>query len=143
MRPVSFNAASPAGRGASPDGRASADSDEDLAATVSFTSSDDDMPDPPALQQLAQALLAWEPTLVVPYARLDHAPEELVPFAAFLASLKGEVAGQAALRGEIVGWLQALAADDAARRRAFRMVAGADAAGTALQTYRAIRTASQ
>lgn len=143
MRPVSFNAASVANRGASPDGRASADSDEDLAATVSFSESDDDMPDAPALQQLAQALLAWEPALVAPYARLDHAAEDIAPFAGFLARLKSEVAGQAALRGEIVGWLQALPADDAARRRAFRMAAGADAAGTALQTYRAIRTASQ
>jgi hypothetical protein len=143
MHPVSFNAASPAGRGASPDSRASADSDEDLAATVSFSGSDDDMPDPPALQQLAQALLAWEPALVAPYARLDHAAEDISPFASFLVRLKGEVAGQAALHGEIVGWLQALPTDDAARRRAFRMAAGADAAGTALQTYRAIRTASQ
>jgi hypothetical protein len=66
-----------------------------------------------------------------------------VPFAAFLFQLKKEVAGQAALRGEIIGWLQALAADDAARSRAFLMASTADAAGTALQTYRAIRAASQ
>ena len=143
MRPVSFNAASPASRGTSPDARASSGSDEDLAATVSFSDSDDDMPDPPALQQLAQALLAWEPALVAPYARLDHAAEDIAPFAAFLVRLRGEVAGQAALRGEIVGWLQALAADEPARRRAFGMATGADAAGTALQTYRAIRTAGQ
>jgi hypothetical protein len=58
MRPVSFNATSSATRHAVPDARAGADSDEDLDATISFSGSDDDMPDPPALQQLAQALLA-------------------------------------------------------------------------------------
>ena len=143
MRPVSFNATSTATRSASPDGRAAADSDEDLDATVSFSGSDDDTPDPPALQQLTQAVLAWEPALVAAYARLDHAPEALAPFAVFLAGLKKEVAGQAGLRGEIIGWLQRLATDDAARSRAFRMASTADAASAALETYQAIRAARQ
>jgi hypothetical protein len=125
-----------------PNGRAAADSDEDLETTVSFSGSDDDLPDPPALQQLARAVLAWEPALVASYARLDHAAEELASFAAFLGRLKGEVAGQAASRGEIVGWLQTLAADDAVRSRAFRMASAADAASTAMATYQAIRRAS-
>jgi len=143
MRPFSFNACSTATRSAFPDARAVTDSDEDLDATISFSGSDDDMPDPPALQQLAQALLAWEPALVATYARLDHAPGELAPFAAFLDRLKREVAGQAASRGEIIGWLQTLATDDGARSRAFRIVSAAAAASTALQTYQTIRTASQ
>ena len=125
-----------------PNGRAAADSDEDLETTVSFSGSDDDLPDPPALQQLAQAVLAWEPALVASYARLDHAAEELAPFAAFLVRLRKEVAGKAASRGEIVGWLQTLATDGAARSRAFRMASTANADGTAMATYEAIRMAN-
>jgi hypothetical protein len=120
-----------------------ADSDENLDDTVSFSGSDDDLPDPPALQALAQAVLAWEPSLVATYARLDHVVGELVPFADFLVRLKQETQGRAALRGEITGWLQGLAADPAARSRAFRMASGANGAGTALETYRAIRSAAQ
>lgn len=120
-----------------------ADSDEDLDDTVSFSGSDDDLPDPPALQALAQALLTWEPSLVATYARLDHVAGELAPFADFLVRLKQETQGQAALRGEITGWLQGLATDQAARSRAFRMACGVHGAGTALETYRAIRTATQ
>ena len=116
---------------------------DDLDATISFSGSEDEQPDPPALQQLARALLAWEPTLVAAYARLDHTPVELVPFAAFLVQLDREVDGRTAARGEIVGWLQALAADDAARSRAFRIASGLDCAITALAGYQAIRTASQ
>lgn len=131
MRPLSassFRAAVPTG------------SEDDLDATVSYTSSDDDGSDPPVLQQLAVALLAWQPALVAAYARLDQAAPELAPFAAFLARLDREVGRQTGLRGEVIGWLQALAADDVARRRALAIVAGADGTGAALATYRAIRT---
>lgn len=120
-----------------------ADSNEDLDDTVSYSGSDDDLPDPPALQALAQAVLAWEPSMVAPYARLDHVAGELAPFADFLVRLKQETQGRAALRGEITGWLQGLAIDHAARSRAFRMASGANGAGTALETYRAIRSAAQ
>jgi hypothetical protein len=133
MRPFSaapFRAASPAASG------------DDLDATISFSGSDDEQPDPPGLQQLACALLAWEPTLVAAYARLDHSPAELLPFAAFLAQLDREVGGRTAARGEIIGWLQALATDDAARSRAFRIASGLNGAVTALAGYQAIRTAS-
>jgi hypothetical protein len=116
---------------------------DDLDATISFSGSEDEQPDPPALQQLARALLAWEPTLVAAYARLDQTPAELVPFAAFLVQLDREVDGRTAERGEIVGWLQALAADDAARSRAFRIASGLNGADSALASYQAIRTASQ
>lgn len=119
------------------------DREEDLDATVSFSDSDDGLPDPPVLQKLAQALLAWNPALVPAYARIDHVPEELAPFAAFLVQLRKELQGRAASCGEVIGWLQALAADDAARRRAFRIASGADGAGTAMETYRAIRNAAQ
>ena len=81
--------------------------------------------------------------MVASYARLAHVAAELSPFAAFLVQLKMEVAGRAASRGEIIGWLQTLATDDSARSRAFRMVSAAHATGTALQTYLAIREASQ
>jgi hypothetical protein len=118
-------------------------SDEDLDATVSFSGSEDEQPDPPGLQQLARALLSWQPALVSLYARLDHAPDDLVPFAAFLGRLEREVAGQAATRGEIIGWLQGLAADDAARNRAFRMASAARGAGMALTLYQAMRRAGE
>lgn len=130
-------------RSAVPDARAASDSDEDLDATISFSGSDDEMPDPPALQQLARAILAWEPALVPAYARLDHVPAELAPFAAFLGRLETELHGQAVTRGEFVGWLKALSTDEAARSRAFRIVSAANGADTALATYQAIRKASQ
>ena len=116
-------------------------SDEDLDSTVSFSDSEDDLPDPPALQQLARALLGWAPALVASYARLDHSPASIAPFSAFLGRLEREVAGQAATRGEIIGWLHELAADQAARSRAFQMVSEADAAGSALVLYQAMRKA--
>ena len=117
--------------------------DEDLDATISFSDSEDEQPDPPALQQLARALLAWEPRLVAAYAHLNHAPAEIAPFAVFLLRLDKEVDGRTALRGEIIGWLQALADDAAARSRAFRIAAAVNSAVSALATYQAIRTASQ
>ena len=117
-------------------------SDEDLDATVTFSGSEDDQPDPPGLQQLARALLSWEPALVARYMRLDHEPQGLGPFSAFLGQLDREVAGQAATRGEIIGWLNRLAVDEAARSRAFRMVAGAGSAGAALALYQALRKAN-
>nr|WP_314630587.1 hypothetical protein [uncultured Noviherbaspirillum sp.] len=117
-------------------------SDEDLDATVSFSGSEDEEPDPPALQQLARALLSWQPALVAQYARLDHALGDLAPFSAFLVQLEREVAGQAATRGEIIGWLQGLAADETARSRAFRMAAGAPGGGPAHALYQAMRRAS-
>jgi hypothetical protein len=117
--------------------------DEDLDATISFSDSEDEQPDPPALQQLARALLAWEPTLVAAYAPLDHASAELAPFAVFLVRLDKEVDGRTAMRGEIIGWLQALGRDAAARSRAFRIAAAVNSAVSALATYQAIRTASQ
>jgi hypothetical protein len=116
---------------------------DDLDATVSFSGSEDEQPDPPGLQQLARALLAWEPTLVTAYARLGHSQVELAPFAAFLVQLDREVDGRTAARGEIVGWLQTLATDDAARSRAFRIASGLNGAVTALASYQAIRMASQ
>lgn len=118
-------------------------SEEDLDATVSFSSSEDEQPDPPALQQLARALLSWQPALVAHYARLDYAPGELAPFSAFLGRLEREVAGQAATRGEIIGWLQGLAEDGPARSRAFRIASGAPDAGSALALYQAMRKASE
>jgi hypothetical protein len=114
-------------------------SDEDLDATVSFSSSEDEQPDPPALQLLARALLSWQPALVAHYARLGHAPGDLAPFSAFLGRLEREVAGQAAMRGEIIGWLQGLAADEPARTRVFRMASGTPGAGSALALYQAMR----
>jgi hypothetical protein len=118
-------------------------SEEDLDATVSFSSSEDEQPDPPALQQLARALLSWQPALVALYARLDHAPGDLAPFSAFLGRLEREVAGQAAMRGEIIGWLQGLAADKPARIRVLRMASGAPGASTALALYQTMRRASE
>lgn len=134
MRPLSASLS----RAAVPTG-----SEEDLEATVSYTSSDEGGSDPPVLQQLAVALLAWQPALVATYARLDQAAPELAPFAAFLARLDREVGRQTGLRGEVIGWLQALAGDDGARRRALAMVASAGNTGTALATYQAIRTMRQ
>lgn len=134
MRPLS----GPVGRQSSPTG---GDPHEDLDATISFSGSEDD-DDAPVLQQLAQALLAWEPSLVPTYARLDYVLEEMAPFAAFLVELRQEVKYRPALRGEITGWLQELGADVPGRRRAFQMVLASDGAGAALDTYRAIRAAS-
>jgi hypothetical protein len=117
--------------------------DEDLDATISFSDSEDEQPDPPALQQLARALLAWEPGLVAAYACLGNAAAELAPFAVLLLRLDKEVDGRTAMRGEIIGWLQALADDAAARSRAFRIAAAVNSAVSALATYQAIRRASQ
>jgi hypothetical protein len=120
---------------------APAGADDDTDKTVSWSDDSDEQADPPVLQQLAAALIAWEPTLIVAYARLDQASAQLAPFAAFLTQLDKEVGKKTALRGEIVGWLQALVTDDAARSRAFELVAAADGAATALASYRATRAA--
>jgi hypothetical protein len=122
-------------RAAAPAGTA-----DDIDDTVSY-SSDEEQADPPILQQLAVTLIGWEPTLVTAYARLDPAAADIAPFAEFLARLLQEVSRREAVRGEIVGWLQALATDEAARKRAFGIIAAADGAGTALATYQAIRAA--
>ena len=120
---------------------APAGADDDTDETVSWSDSSDEQTDPPVLQQLAAALIAWEPTLIAAYARLDQASAQLAPFAAFLVRLDKEVGKKTALRGEIVGWLQALVTDDAARSRAFQLVAAADDGATALASYRAILAA--
>jgi hypothetical protein len=117
--------------------------DDDTDDTVSYSDSGDEQADPPVLQQLARAVISWEPGLAAAYARLDQSAAELAPFAAFLARLDREVGKKTALRGEIVGWLQSLVADDAARSRAFALVAGADDAATALACYQAIRAAGR
>ena len=120
-----------------------ATADNDLDKTVSFSDSEDEQPDPPALQQLARALLAWEPTLVALYAGIDPSAAELPSFAAFLLRLDKEVDGRTAMRGEIIGWLQALARDGAARSRAFRIAAAVNSVVSALASYHSMRTASQ
>ena len=113
--------------------------DDDTEETVSFSDSSDEQADPPVLQQLAKALLAWEPMLVAPYARLDQTLAKLPQFAAFLARLDKEVEKRTALRTEIVAWLRTLVTDDPARDRAFHIAAAADDAATALASYQAMR----
>jgi hypothetical protein len=120
-----------------------AGADDDTDETVSWSDSSDEQADPPVLQQLAAALIAWEPTLIAAYARLDQASAQLAPFAAFLARLDKEVGKKTAIRGEIVGWLQRLVTDDAARSRAFQLVGTAEDAATALAIYQSIRAAGQ
>lgn len=121
---------------------APAGTEDDPDDTVSYSSSDEGNGDPPFLQELAVTLIAWEPTLVAPYACLEQLAE-MAPFADFLARLGEEVARRSALRGEIVGWLQALVTDEVARKRALGIVSIANGAGTALATYQAIRAANE
>lgn len=113
--------------------------DDDTDETVSFSDSGEELPDPPVLQQLARAILVWEPMLVAAYARLDQTLAELAPFAAFLARLDKEVEKRTALRHEIVGWLRTVLTDEASRNRAFHIAAAADDTATALASYRAMR----
>lgn len=122
---------------------APAATDDDTEETVSFSDSSDEQPDPPVLQQLAKALLAWEPTLVTAYARLDQSLAAMAPFAAFLARLDEDVEKRTPLRDEIVAWLRTLVTDDTARDRAFHIAAAADDATTALASYRAMRAPAE
>ena len=120
-----------------------ATADDDLDETISFSDGEDEQSDPPALQQLARALLAWEPTLVAPYAGIDPSDAQLASFAAFLLRLDKEVDGRTAMRGEIIGWLQALPGNAAALSRAFSVAAAVNGAVSALATYHSMRTAIQ
>jgi hypothetical protein len=46
--------------------------DDDTDDTVSYSDSGDEQADPPVLQQLARAVISWEPGLAAAYARLDQ-----------------------------------------------------------------------
>lgn len=131
-------------RPAAPRNNTAADADDDLARTESFSDSDDGNGpfDPPEMQQLARALLGWDPAVVTAYSRLCHVDGQPAAFAAFLVRLNTEVR-QPSLRGEIIGWLRALAHDEAQRTKAFRIAAAGPGARAAFDLYEAMRKAAQ
>ena len=139
MRPLN----QPGLRSGAPLNNAVADSDDELARTESFGDSDDDGPfDPPEVQQLARALLAWDPTVVTAFSRLSHIDGQPAAFAAFLSKLNEEVT-QPSLRGEIIGWLRALAHDDNLRTKAFQAALAGKDALSAFDMYESMRRAAQ
>jgi hypothetical protein len=120
------------------------ESDDELARTESFSDSDDrdGLSDPPEVQQLARALLAWDPVVVTAYSRLRHIDGQPAAFAAFLVRLNTEVS-QPSLRGEIIGWLRTLAHDDDKRTKAFQIAVADKGARTAFDLYEVMRRAAQ
>ena len=140
MRPVN----QPGSRSGAPLNNAVADSDDELARTESFGDSDDDDGpfDPPEVQQLARALLAWDPAVVTAFSRLSHIDGQPAAFAAFLSKLNEEVT-QPSLRGEIIGWLRALAHDDNLRTKAFQAALAGKDALSAFEMYEAMRRAAE
>ena len=129
-------------RSLAPESRPAADSDGDLDATISFSDSEDGVPDPPELQLLARAILAWDPMMVTAYSRQDHVAGHSAAFADFLVKLNIEVVTPA-LRGEIIGWLRTIALRDDRRTRAFQIAATQRGLKPALEIYEAMRAASQ
>ncbi len=131
-------------RSALPMNGAAADSDDELARTESFSDSDDDdrRQDPPEAQQLARALLAWDPVVVTAFSRLSHIDGQPAAFAAFLARLNKEIS-QPSLRGEIIGWLRTLAHDEDLRTKAFQAALAGEGARSAFDMYEAMRRAPQ
>lgn len=131
-------------RPAVPNNNPAADADDELARTESFSDSDDGdgLSDPPEVQQLARALLAWDPVVVTAYSRLRHIDGQPAAFAAFLVRLNTEVR-QPSLRGEIIGWLRTLAHDDEKRTRAFQVAVAEQGARTAFDLYDEMRKAAQ
>lgn len=139
MRPLNH----PGLRSGAPLNNAVANSDDELARTESFGDSDDDGPfDPPEVQQLARALLAWDPAVVTAFSRLSHIDGQPAAFAAFLSKLNEEVT-QPSLRGEIIGWLRTLAHDDNRRTKAFQAALAGKDALSAFDLYETMRRAAQ
>ena len=131
-------------RSAAPMSGPAADSDDELARTESFSDSDDGNgpPDPPEIQQLARALLAWDPVVVTAFSRQSHIDGQPAAFAAFLSKLNEEVS-QPSLRGEIIGWLRTLARDEDLRTKAFQAALAGKGAWSAFDMYEAMRRAAQ
>lgn len=121
-----------------------ADAEDDLARTQSYSDSDDGdgLLDQPEVQQLARALLAWDPVVAAAYSRLSHIDGQPAAFAAFLRELNTDVS-QPSLRGEIIGWLRTLAHDKDKRTKAFQIAYAGKGVMAAFDMYEAMRKAAQ
>jgi hypothetical protein len=119
--------------------------EEDIELTRSYTESDseDQAEDDIAPQQLARAIMTWDPALLSSLCAAGMMQPHASAFAGFLNRLNLTTGLQTPLRGEVLEWLRQLSTDRDKLPTVFRIAAAARGEEQALATYRAMRTASQ